>query len=83
MLSSLLSHMHLISLPLFDRLYSKWIQHHKLHKMITPMLVERHTNRHMYIVDLPNLGVNLHHILIFEWNVVWCDSKNGYQKYMD
>jgi hypothetical protein len=59
MLSSLLSHMHLISLPHFDRLYSKGIQHHKLHKMITPMLVERHTTRHIYIMDLPNLGANL------------------------
>jgi hypothetical protein len=33
-------------------------------------------------VDIPNVVTYLNRILIFEWYVVWCDSKNGYQNDM-
>jgi hypothetical protein len=33
-------------------------------------------------VEMPNLVTYLNPILIIEWDVVWCGSKNGYQKDM-
>ena len=29
-------------------------------------------------VDVPNLVTYLNETPMFEWNVVWCGSKNGY-----
>jgi hypothetical protein len=31
-------------------------------------------------VDVPNSVVNLNQTSIFEWYMVWCGFKNGYQK---
>ena len=34
------------------------------------------------MIDVPNLVTFLHQTPIFEWYVVTCDPKNGYQKDM-
>ena len=35
-----------------------------------------------YKVDVPNLDTYLNWTPIFEWRMVWCGSKNGYQEDM-
>jgi len=35
-----------------------------------------------YNVDNPYVVTSLHQTPIFEWYVVWCDSKNGYERHV-